>query len=55
MKIGEIMERAYCRRGFEETLRLCQEVMERFEGSEETLRCIQRIEECLRRLVDETN
>jgi len=50
-----MMERAYHERGFEETLRRCQEVMKTFQGSEETLKCIQRVEECLRRLVDETN
>ena len=53
-KIGEIMERAYSGRGLEETLRLCQEVKKTFQGSEETLKCIQRVEECLRKLVDET-
>ena len=35
------MERAYCSRGFEETLRLCQEVIETFRGSEETLKYIE--------------
>jgi hypothetical protein len=42
-------------RSFEETLRLCQEATRTFRGSEETLKCIQQVEECLRRLVDETN
>jgi len=54
-KIGEIMERIYRGKGFEETLRLCQEVMKTFRGSEETLKYIQRVEECLRRLVEEAN
>ena len=49
------MERAYCSRGFEETLRLCQDVIKTFRGSEETLKYIQRVEECLRKLVNETN
>ncbi|MCK5562586.1 hypothetical protein KAI30_00310 [Candidatus Bathyarchaeota archaeon] len=49
------MDRAYCGTGFEETLRQCQEAVKTFRGSEETLKCIQRIEECLRKLVDESN
>ncbi len=54
-KIGETLDRAYCGTGFEETLRQCQEAVKTFRGSEETLKCIQRIEECLRKLVDESN
>ncbi|UCD39502.1 MAG: hypothetical protein JSV87_03565 [Candidatus Bathyarchaeota archaeon] len=42
-------------RDFKETLRLCREVTKAFRGSEETLRCIQRVEECLKRVLDETN
>jgi hypothetical protein len=53
-KIGDIMERAYSGRSFEETLRLCQKVAKTFQGSEETLKYIQRVEKCLRKLVDET-
>lgn len=51
---GEIMERAYSVRSFEETLRLCQEAAKTFRGSKETLKCIQRVEKCLKKLVDET-
>ncbi len=40
-------------KGFEETLRLCRDVTKSFQGSEDTLRYIQRVEECLRRLVAE--
>jgi len=40
-------------KGFEETLRLCQDVTKSFQGSEDTLRYIQQVEECLRRLVVE--
>ena len=54
-KIGEIMERTYRGTGFEETLKLCREAMKNYWGSDETLNCIQRIEECLRKLVEETN
>ncbi|MCZ2856750.1 MAG: hypothetical protein O2U62_06620 [Candidatus Bathyarchaeota archaeon] len=49
------MERIRYRRAFEDVLRQCQETMERFEGSEETLRHIQRVEESLKRLVTEIN
>ena len=49
------MEKFYCRRGFEETLRQCQESIERFEGSKETLRYIQCVEASLKRLVAELN
>ena len=54
-KIDEWLERMRCRRAFEDILRQCQETMKMFEGSEETLRHIQRIEESLKRLVTETN
>jgi len=54
-KTGEVLERIRCRRAFEDALRQCQETMKRFEGSEETLRYIQRVEESLKRLVTETN
>lgn len=54
-KIGEILERVHQWRGFEETLRQCNEVTRTFRGSKETLKCIRRVEECLRRLVDETD
>ncbi|MGD8506993.1 MAG: hypothetical protein PVF15_10075 [Candidatus Bathyarchaeota archaeon] len=49
------MERADYGRGFEETLRLCQKVTKTYRGSKETLRHIKRIEECLKRLVNEAN
>jgi len=39
----------------EKALRQCHEIMETFEGSKETLRHIQRVEEALRRLVATTN
>jgi hypothetical protein len=54
-RIGEWLERIRYRRAFEDVLRQCQETMKRFEGSEETLRHIQRVEESLKRLVTETN
>jgi len=54
-KSGEWLERIRYRRAFEDVLRQCQETMERFEGSEETLRHIQRVEESLKRLVTEIN
>ncbi len=53
-KIGEWLERLRYRRAFEDVLRQCQETMKRFEGSEETLGYIQRVEESLKRLA-ETN
>jgi hypothetical protein len=54
-KIGEWLERIRYRRAFEDVLRQCQETMRTFEGSEETLRHIQRVEASLKRLVAETN
>ncbi|MDH5437372.1 MAG: hypothetical protein OEX76_00545 [Candidatus Bathyarchaeota archaeon] len=45
------MERINYRTSFEKTLRQCQEIIEKFEGSEETLRHIQRVEASLKRLV----
>jgi len=54
-KIGEWLERIRYRRAFQDVLRQCQETMKGFEGSEETLRHIQRVEESLKRLVTETN
>lgn len=53
--MGERLNRACYTTGFEETLRLCQNTVKTFRGSEETLKCIQRIEECLRKLVEESN
>ena len=50
-KIGEWLERTRYRRAFEDVLRQCQETVKNFEGSEETLRHIQRVEESLKRLV----
>jgi len=44
------LERVQCGKGFESALALCQEIIGRFEGSEETLRHIRRVEESLRRL-----
>jgi len=49
------VERAYSGKGFEETLRQCHQVMKNFQGSKETLKCILRVEECLRRLLDESS
>jgi len=51
---GEKMERAYYRRSFEETLRLCNDFTKTFQGSEDTLKYIQQVEECLRKMVAET-
>jgi len=49
------MERAYYGRGFEETLRQCQDAKKNFQGSKKTLKYLLRIEECLKMLINETN
>ncbi|UCE15316.1 MAG: hypothetical protein JSV12_05390 [Candidatus Bathyarchaeota archaeon] len=49
------MERINYRTSFEETLRQCQKIIERFEGSEETLRHIQRVEASLKKLATTTD
>jgi hypothetical protein len=54
-QIGETVERAYYGRGFEETLRQCQDVKKNFQGSKKTLKYLLRIEECLKMLINETN
>lgn len=54
-KMGELLERTRYRSGFKGALKRCQEIIDRFEGSEETLRHIQRVEESLKMLVVETN
>ena len=54
-RLVRMVENPSCRRSFEQTLVRCQEVVKTFQGSAETLKHIQRVEECLRRLVDETN
>jgi len=51
-RIGEHVESInYKKKGLENALMQCNEVMESFEGSEETLRLIRRVEESLRRLI----
>lgn len=54
-KMGELLDKMRYRSGFEEALKQCREIMDRFQGSEETLRHIQRVEETLKMLVVETN
>jgi hypothetical protein len=54
-QIGEMLESTYYGRGFEETLRQCQDVKKNFQGSKKTLKYLLRIEECLKMLIDETN
>jgi len=49
------MQRTIYRRSFKETLRQCQEIIESFEGSEETLGYIRRIEDSLKRLLATVN
>jgi hypothetical protein len=52
-KIGELFLRIRYR--FVDVLKQCHEAMESFEGSEETLRHIQRVEVSLKRLIVEAN
>jgi len=54
-RIGERLERILYKKGLENALMQCQKVTERFEGSEETLRLIRRVEESLRRLIAQTD
>jgi hypothetical protein len=54
-QIGDAVESAYYGRGFEETLRQCQDIMKKFQGSKKTLKYLLRVEECLKMLIDETN
>ena len=54
-RIGERLERILYKKGLENALMQCRNVTERFEGSEETLRLIRRVEESLRRLMAETD
>jgi len=49
------LERILYKKGLENALTQCQKVSERFVGSEETLRLIQRVEESLRRLMAATD
>jgi len=53
--MGEWLERIIYKKGLENALMQCHEVMERFEGSEETLKLIRRVEESLKRLMSETD
>jgi hypothetical protein len=53
--LGERLESIHYKKGLENALMQCQKVMERFEGSEETLRLIRRVEESLRRLMLEAD
>lgn len=54
-RIGEQLESIHSKKGLENALMQCQKVTESFEGSEETLRLIRRVEESLRRLMAETD
>jgi len=54
-RTGEWLERIHCMKGLESALIQCHQVIERFEGSEETLRLIRRVEESLRRLMAEVD
>lgn len=51
MPDGERLERVNARKGLENALLECHKVMETFNGSEETLRHIRRVEESLRKLI----
>jgi hypothetical protein len=55
MPNGECLERAQNRKGLENALLQCHEIMETFQGSEETLRHIRRVEESLRKLTAEAD
>ncbi len=48
---GERLERIQSRKGLENALTQCRVVTEKYEGSEETLRLILRVEESLRKLL----
>lgn len=55
MPNGECLERVQSRKGLENALLECHEIIETFQGSEETLRHIRRVEESLRKLTGETD
>lgn len=55
MSNGECLERVQSRKGLESALLECHEIIETFQGSEETLRHIRRVEESLRRLIADTD
>jgi hypothetical protein len=46
-----VLERAQSRKGLEDALLQVHEIIETFQGSDETLRHIRRVEESLRKLV----
>lgn len=50
-RMGERLERISYKKGLENALTQCRMVTERFEGSEETLRLIRRVEESLKMLL----
>jgi hypothetical protein len=54
-RTGDGLERIHYKKGLENALTQCHEVMEKFEGSEETLRLIKRVEESLKKLITETD
>jgi len=54
-RLGDQLEKLQHTERFEKALKQCQETIERFEGSEETLRYIRRVEESLKRIIAETN
>lgn len=55
MSNGECLERVQSRKGLESALLECHEIIETFQGSEETLRHIRRVEESLRKLIADTD
>jgi hypothetical protein len=50
-KMVSFLERVVYNKGLENALIVCHEVIDRFEGSKETLRLIRRVEESLRKLI----
>jgi len=54
-RIGERLERILYKKGLENALMQCRNVTESFEGAEETLRLIRRVEESLKRLIAQTD
>lgn len=55
MSCGESLERSQGKKGLTNALQQCREIRETFQGSDETLRLICRVEESLRRLIVQTD
>ncbi len=55
MKIGEKLEQPRYKRDFDSLLLQCQKMVKHFDGSDETLAYIRRIEESLKNIISETN